>query len=234
MVHVRAQVIISIDTQRYLNSHILARCYAQVPSSNFHPHPFIMQSTYMSDTHIGESAVSPAPDHNQGFTITNQDKDILEQYLQEFQVADTTLRTKIIEKAMGELYQLRPVNAPFDKKEASKVCHMCIYPCHIRLIACQKIQKWFYNHYIRPRRQYVKFTRNWSARNAFYHLNRDEVLECTRVDSGAEPGDPAFLGALQDATTILWNKLSFEDQEDYVQAAKEWSADQPPSNIQSR
>jgi hypothetical protein len=98
----------------------------------------------------------------------------------------------------------------------------------------QKIQKWFYNHYIRPRRQYIKFTRNWSARNAFYHLNRDEVLKLAKEVSGTEPGHPGFLGALQDATTTLWSELSPEDQEDYVQAAKEWSENAPPKHIQSR
>jgi hypothetical protein len=97
----------------------------------------------------------------------------------------------------------------------------------------QKIQKWFYNHYMRPRRHYTKFTRKWSARNAFYHLNRDEVLKLANV-SGIEPGDPDFLGALQNATTTLWNKLSPGDQDDYAQAAKEWSEDTPPRHIQSR
>jgi hypothetical protein len=101
----------------------------------------------------------------------------------------------------------------------------------------QKIQKWFYNHYIRPQRQYVKtvkFTCKWSARNAYYHLNRDDILELAKYVSGTEPGHPAFLGALQDATTTLWNELSPEAQEDYVQAAKEWSEDTPPKQIQSR
>lgn len=98
----------------------------------------------------------------------------------------------------------------------------------------QKVQKWFHNHYVRPMCQYVKFTRKWSARNAFYHLNRDEVLQLAEEVSGTEPGHPAFLGALQDATTTLWNEVSPEDQEDYVKAAKEWSEDTPPRDIQSR
>jgi hypothetical protein len=98
----------------------------------------------------------------------------------------------------------------------------------------QKIQKWFHNHNTNPQRLYVKFTRKWSARNAFYHLNRDEVLQLTEEVSGTEAGHPAFLGALQDATTTLWNELSHEDQKDYVQAAKEWSEETPPRYIQSR
>ncbi|KAH9017597.1 hypothetical protein EDB84DRAFT_1276507, partial [Lactarius hengduanensis] len=97
-----------------------------------------------------------------------------------------------------------------------------------------KIQKWFYNHYARPRRQYIKFTRKWSARNAFYHLNRDEVLKHAKETFGIKPGDPAFLGALQDATTTLWTELSPEVQEDYVKAAKEWSEETPPKDVQSR
>jgi hypothetical protein len=52
--------------------------------------------------------------------------------------------------------------------------------------------------------------------------------------SGKEPGHPLFLGALQDATTTLWNELDAEGQEDYVKAAKEWSQDAPPKPIQSR
>ena len=56
-----------------------------------------------------------------GFSITPRDTDILQEYLQEFQVADTSLRTRIIEKAMAQLYLLRPASAPFDKKVATKV-----------------------------------------------------------------------------------------------------------------
>ncbi|KAI9429894.1 hypothetical protein H4582DRAFT_2064504 [Lactarius indigo] len=97
-----------------------------------------------------------------------------------------------------------------------------------------KIHKWFYNHYVRPKRQYIKFTRKWSARNAFYHLNRDEVLRLAKETSGTEPGSPAFIGALQDATTALWNELSIEDQEEYQESAREWSEKTPPKNIQSR
>ena len=52
--------------------------------------------------------------------------------------------------------------------------------------------------------------------------------------SGNEPGHPGFLGALQDATTSLWDALSSEVQDDYVQATKEWSADSLPWHIQSR
>ncbi|KAF8263807.1 hypothetical protein EI94DRAFT_1703734 [Lactarius quietus] len=47
-------------------------------------------------------------------------------------------------------------------------------------------------------------------------------------------GAPGFLGALQDATTVLWNTLDADDQEDYAQAAKEWSQDASPAHVQSR
>ena len=52
--------------------------------------------------------------------------------------------------------------------------------------------------------------------------------------SGKEPGQPGFLGALQDATTALLNGLSPEDLEEYAKAAKDWSNESPPPHIQSR
>ncbi|KAH9018652.1 hypothetical protein EDB85DRAFT_1897084 [Lactarius pseudohatsudake] len=152
-----------------------------------------------------------------GFSITPQDRVVLQEYLEEFQEADPDERTRIIERAMAKLYHLRLVDTPFDKKDASK-----------------KIQKWFYNKYVRPRRQYIKFTCKWSTRNAFYHLNRDEVLDHVKKTSGIEPGDPAFLGVLQDATTTLWKELSPMDQQDYVKAAREWSEETPLKRVQSR
>ncbi|KAH8982338.1 hypothetical protein EDB86DRAFT_3086166 [Lactarius hatsudake] len=178
-----------------------------------------MDDTSNSDNG-GESEVSQSQRElstDPGFSITPRDADILQEYLQDFQAADTSLRTRIIEKAMAQLYLLRPTSAQFDKKVATK-----------------RIQKWFYNHYVRPRHEYIKFTRKWSARNAFYHLHRDEVLELAKDVSGTEPGHSGFLGALQDATTALWNELSAEDQEEYVNAAKEWSEKTPPKHIQSR
>jgi hypothetical protein len=68
----------------------------------------------------------------------------------------------------------------------------------------------------------------------FHHFNHDEVLRLATEVSGTEPGHPGFLGAFQDALTTLWNELSPDDQEEYAQAAKEWSEDAPPSHIQSR
>jgi hypothetical protein len=89
-----------------------------------------MQNEYFSDSsNTGQSEVAPTHAEqamNTGFAITPQDADVLQQHLEEFQGADTSLRSKIIEKAMTELYQLRPANTPFNKKEASKVSHMYI------------------------------------------------------------------------------------------------------------
>lgn len=98
----------------------------------------------------------------------------------------------------------------------------------------QKIRKWFYNHYDHPDRQYVKFTRKWAARNVFYHMCRDVVMKKAEQMSGSKPGSQAFLGALQDATTKLWKRLSAEDQAEYAVLAKEWSEDAPPPKIQAR
>ncbi|KAH9163430.1 hypothetical protein EDB89DRAFT_1912659 [Lactarius sanguifluus] len=154
----------------------------------------------------GESKVSQShrvQSADPGFSITPQDTDISQEYLQEFQAANTSLHTRIIEKAMAQLYLLCPASAPFDKKVATK-----------------RIQKWFYNHYVRPRREYIKFTRKWS-----WSMQKRSL--------GREPGHPAFLGALQDATTALWNEVSPEDQEEYVNATKEWSEKTPPKHVQS-
>ena len=98
----------------------------------------------------------------------------------------------------------------------------------------QKIQKWFYNHYTQPRHEYIKFTHKWSARSTFYQMNHEEIMAHAVETSGLEPGALALLGALQDATTALWKNTAMADQDNYVQAAKEWSEKSPPPHIQSR
>ena len=88
-----------------------------------------MQNESSSDSLSGESELSQSPidqPTNPDFIITTDDIGILQEYLEEFQEADTSLRTRIIEKAMAELYQLRPSNASFVKKEAIKVCFIHI------------------------------------------------------------------------------------------------------------
>ncbi|KAF8270246.1 hypothetical protein EI94DRAFT_1698918 [Lactarius quietus] len=177
-----------------------------------------MQTSYHSDLTSGDAGPSPHhPAPLVAFVITLRDSLILQEHITQFQNGSPSACANIIEKLIPELYQLQPPNTPFDKKDAGK-----------------KIQKWFYNHYVRPQRQYTKFTRKWSSRSVFYQLNRDEVLELARETSGMDLGAPGFLGALQDATTVLWNTLDADDQEDYAQAAKEWSQDAPPTHVQSR
>jgi hypothetical protein len=84
-----------------------------------------MQNEYFSNAESGDGSASPPV--NTGFAFTPQDIDILQNYLEEFQKADTSLRTKIIEKVMAELYWLRPASTPFDKKEATKVCRIYMH-----------------------------------------------------------------------------------------------------------
>ena len=83
-----------------------------------------MQDQYSSDIRTETSQLSA--DHNEqgrniGFTITTEDSEILLEHLDEFQDADTDLRTKIINTAMGRLYVNRPDDASFDKGEARTV-----------------------------------------------------------------------------------------------------------------
>ena len=101
-------------------------------------------------------------------------------------------------------------------------------------INVQKIRTWFYNHYTRPYRQLIRFTRRWSGQNAFYHENKARVTELTQQISGGIPGSQAFLGALQDGPSRLWKKLSTEEQAKYRELAKEWSNDRAPKHIQNR
>jgi hypothetical protein len=98
----------------------------------------------------------------------------------------------------------------------------------------QKIQKWFYNHYICPKHHYTKFTCKWSTRNVFYKLHHDKIMIMATDISNIGPGELGFLGALQNATTILLNDLSPEDQGEYTQAAVEWLLEALPPHIQSR
>lgn len=58
---------------------------------------------------------------SEGFVITLRDASVLQEFLEEFQGANTQTWNKILRKAMGELYALHPPNAVFDKKEAMRV-----------------------------------------------------------------------------------------------------------------
>jgi hypothetical protein len=65
---------------------------------------------------------SEAPTPADGFSITPEDASVLKVYLENFQNSNTETRNKILGKAAGELYALRPPNSAFDKKEAMQVC----------------------------------------------------------------------------------------------------------------
>jgi hypothetical protein len=128
MLHVGAWTLPRLDVFNPSEfSHTLHHIFHPlIASKHSHIH-HIMQNEYSSDSpsHFGVSEIPLTYEEQtmgSGFTITPKDVDVLQLYLNEFQKADTTLRTKIIEKAMAELYQLRPVGTHFDKKEASKVC----------------------------------------------------------------------------------------------------------------
>jgi hypothetical protein len=60
------------------------------------------------------------------------------------------------------------------------------------------------------------------------------VSDLVDQQSDLMPGHPQYLGALQNATTTLWNGLEDNVKEDYIQAAKEWTTEAPPKHIQSR
>ena len=120
------------------------------------------------------------------------------------------------------------------RRRLRRCCFCCSMNAFLTLNALQKIRTWFYNHYDRPHRQLIRFTWRWSAQNAFYHENKKEVMDLAEQMSGGAPGSQAFLGALQDATTQLWKRLSTEEQDDYADIAKTWSDDRPPKAIQAK
>ncbi|KAH9007560.1 hypothetical protein EDB84DRAFT_1447435 [Lactarius hengduanensis] len=172
-----------------------------------------------TDTPSDSEHSSDAPiDHPlEGFKLTPQDVHVLKGYLEDFEPADTQTRNRILEKAMGDVYRLRPANSAFNKKDAK-----------------QKIRKWFYNHYSAPHHQIIKLTRKWSARNAFYQAKREDIMRLAKDISSGDPGSQDFFGALQDATTELWKELPIEEQERYADMPKEWSENAPPKGIQAK
>ena len=204
-----------------------------------------MESVRRSALHSGEdeqpsSLATPAPGGGpdtqvpgDSFIITPEDANILKGYLEEFRDADRKTRKTILGRAMGELYAL-PRNAVFDKREAKRVRSRCNLPMRYTDNHPQKAQTWFYNHYAHPHREFFKFIRRWSARNVFYQENKDEIGKLTGQISGGVPGSQAYLGALQNATTELWKKLSTKEREFYVDLAKEWSDRKPPKHIQAK
>jgi hypothetical protein len=87
----------------------------------------MIQDQYSSNPPSEASQLSSVGAANTGFVITPQDSNVLMEHLDEFQDADTDLRTKIVDTVMGKLYVLRPDNTPFDKGEARKVCLISLY-----------------------------------------------------------------------------------------------------------
>jgi hypothetical protein len=65
-------------------------------------------------------------------------------------------------------------------------------------------------------------------------MSRDEIKATAERISGAVPGSQAFLGSLQDATTIHWRKLTEVQQDAYEDMARKWSKTAPPPHIQAR
>ncbi len=97
-----------------------------------------MQSAYSSDRSSGELeipsglATSGLATHHAAdpLILTPQDINILREYVEEFEQADTQLRKKILERAMGDIYRIQPGNSAFNKEEARTVfiwtMHICI------------------------------------------------------------------------------------------------------------
>src|SRR6201996_3107644 len=88
------------------------------------PSWYQMLTQHLSELLAGTSEDSGVHENlptNVGFALTMNDIDILEQCLEEFGEADSKAQTKLVQRIMGELCRLHPVNTPFDKAEASKV-----------------------------------------------------------------------------------------------------------------
>ena len=83
-----------------------------------------MQQECLPDlSHTSSAALHADHDHRSDtvFVLSPADKALLKEHLDEFQDADKGACMIIIERVMGQLYQLQPSNFSFDKKDASKV-----------------------------------------------------------------------------------------------------------------
>jgi hypothetical protein len=98
----------------------------------------------------------------------------------------------------------------------------------------QKIRKWFYNNYDTPQKQYVKFTRKWSARSAYFQENRAHVLEEATKVSGISAGRPGYLGAIQREITRQWENIPLEEKNAFQDLADEWSSGKAPDAVKRR
>ncbi|KAF8263639.1 hypothetical protein EI94DRAFT_1806937 [Lactarius quietus] len=151
------------------------------------------------------------------FKVTPEDVKILNEHIVDFQEANTGARHILMERILEESYALRPVDTLFDKSDIK-----------------QKLRRWFYNHSDPPHHQTIRFIWKWSARNVFYHAKKDDIMTLAQDISEGALGSQAFLGALQDATTQFWNKLSIEEVEMYKDMVRDWLENTPPEHIQSR
>ena len=93
-----------------------------------------MQSNTDSGSVTGEQEIpsGPAkfpPANMTTFKVTPEDAEILTEYLDEFDESNTAAKRKILEKAMGDLYRLRPNDFIFDKREAKEVCITAVNIC---------------------------------------------------------------------------------------------------------
>jgi len=73
----------------------------------------------MSESSSGDS--NEAVPAQAGFKITPADGAILQEYLEDFGPAQKPARTKIVERAMAQLYMLRAPDTPFDKVDVGMV-----------------------------------------------------------------------------------------------------------------
>ena len=83
-----------------------------------------IQTAYLSETPGGASMTSEAPHDDPAdvvFSITPQDANVLQHYLDQFREGDTPARTLLIDRVMGELYRSRPENSSFDMQDVKQV-----------------------------------------------------------------------------------------------------------------
>ena len=119
----------------------LISCYTH----SFTSHPFILLNVHTTFYYIMQQECHPDLSHTSSaalhadhdlcsdtvFVLSPADKALLQEHLDEFQDADKGAFVIIIERVMGQLYQLRPSNSSFDKKDASKVMsEIHRYECH--------------------------------------------------------------------------------------------------------
>ena len=83
----------------------------------------------MQSVHLSHSSSSAEPTNvvsaSPSFVITSADAEILQEYLVDFEEAtgNSSARTKIVERAMAQIYLLRPEDTQFNKAAARPVRH---------------------------------------------------------------------------------------------------------------